>query len=175
MSYSIHCCPLADGKSIRPIALGALFLELLAFCAAMLSMDGTEGGVLALVLGKGSEAIGTGPEDGDWDNSVPQNVNRNSTTEVHGRKAFEFMAHFIQNDDCFTVFLDKYEIRIKKPIPVLLACNRWVYVWCRRVVAVPGFVLGKGKRSFQGVCCYAGAAGALEQVTHTSRTLQECD
>ena len=47
------------------MALGALFLALLAFCAAMLSMDGTEGGVFTLVLGTGSEEIGTGPGDGD--------------------------------------------------------------------------------------------------------------
>ena len=65
----------------------------------MLSMDGTEGGVFALLFGKGSDAIGTGPEGGDWDHSVPLKVNRNSTTEVHGRNAFEFMANFIQSDD----------------------------------------------------------------------------
>ena len=45
-------------------------------------MDGTEGGELTLLLGVGSEAIGTGPGAGDWANSVPQNVSSNSTMDV---------------------------------------------------------------------------------------------
>lgn len=85
------------------MALGALFLALLAVSAAMLSMDGIEGGVFTLVLGMVSEGIGTGPGDGDWAKSPPHNGSSNSTTEEHGRQAFSFMAHFITNDD-FRVF-----------------------------------------------------------------------
>ena len=63
-------------------------------------MDGTEGGVFTLVLGMGSEGIGTGPGVGDWAKSAPHNgSSSNSTMEEHGRQAFRFMAHFITNDD----------------------------------------------------------------------------
>ena len=85
------------------MALGALFLALLAVSAAMLSMDGIEGGVFTLVLGMGSEGIGRGPGDGDWAKSPPLNGSSNSTTKEHRRQAFSFMAHFITNDD-FRVF-----------------------------------------------------------------------